>query len=551
VLAEGHRADLRASGLSDETIAQAGLYSAPERQVRDLLGYGAGPGLVIPYPSLNGNPPYARVKLDQAGSDGKRYRSPVRTANRLYVPPLLSPKMLTDPSTPLWLTEGEKKALKASQEGLACVALPGVWAWRTRAGREDGRSAPVPDLDHIAWKQRTVYVVFDSDLASNPNVREAEFALARELGRRGAKVMAIRLPGGPQGEKVGLDDYLMTHSVETLCALEPVTIHNPALRQGPGVVGAHELLGRTFAEQPAIIAGGIIVRGSLNILGGPPKVGKSSKAMNLGLCRSIGRPWLGFPTTSGRTLVLQAEIPERELQTRLRIQLQDLDMPLPDKRLYFVTHRGMRLDRPDGLKACRSLVEQVRPDLMVIDPLARFYSGDENSAREVGRLIGSLDDLIQTYGVAVLLIHHTSKPSATDPREGGLRLRGSSALFGAADTVMILDRDAEAFRLSFELRHGREPEPMRLQRTDHLWFLPAGPPEQLLEVAAIVDGIGLRHSALVNAVVAAQEVSKPTAERRVGAAVKAGLIHKDDASLYRRTITGHQSSRDGDGNARE
>jgi hypothetical protein len=359
----------------------------------------------------------------------------------------------------------------------------------------------------------------------------------------------LRLPGGPQGEKVGLDDYLLKHSVETLCAIEPAVIQHTAIRQGPAPVGAHELLARTFPEKPAIVGGGIIVRGSFNVLGGPPKTGKSAKAKALAFKRSIGHPWLGFPTTTGRTLYLNAEIPERELQSRMRLMLLDLGEPLPDKRLYFVSHRGLRLDRPDGLKACRSIVEQVRPDLLIVDPLARFYSGDENSAREVGRLVGSLDELIQTYGVAVLLIHHTAKPSATDPREGGLRLRGSSALFAAADTVMILDRQDDAFRLSFELRHGAEPEPMRLHRTEHLWFVPAGASPQLLEVASLVDFVGLKHTALVKAVASAQEISKPTAERRVGAAVKAGLIHKDDAALYRRTITNHQGARDGEGNA--
>ena len=50
-----------------------------------------------------------------------------------------------------------------------------------------------------AWRGRTVYVVFDSDLTTNPSVKLAEFGLARELGRRGAKVLAVRLPGGPNG----------------------------------------------------------------------------------------------------------------------------------------------------------------------------------------------------------------------------------------------------------------------------------------------------------------------------------------------------------------
>jgi hypothetical protein len=48
-LVASHLEDLRRSGLSDETIARAGIYSASERQVRDVLGFGAGPGMVIPY----------------------------------------------------------------------------------------------------------------------------------------------------------------------------------------------------------------------------------------------------------------------------------------------------------------------------------------------------------------------------------------------------------------------------------------------------------------------------------------------------------------------
>jgi hypothetical protein len=175
------------------------------------------------------------VKLDKADAEGKRYRSPARQPNRLYIPPLLDRAILNDPHAPLWLTEGEKKALKACQEGLACLALPGVWSWWTRDHRD--KSIPISDLGLIAWRGRTVYVVFDSDLTSKRPVRLAEWALARELQQRGARVLAIRLPGGSNGEKVGLDDYLLRHSVETLCSLEPVAILDPATDAGePGHV---------------------------------------------------------------------------------------------------------------------------------------------------------------------------------------------------------------------------------------------------------------------------------------------------------------------------
>jgi hypothetical protein len=203
-------------------------------------------------------------------------------------------------------------------------------------------SAPVPDLDHVVWRGRTVYVVFDSDFANNPSVREAEHALAQELSRRAAKVLTIRLPGGPNGEKVGLDDYLMKHSVESLCAIEPQPIRNPALRPGLEPVDACDLLRRTYLEPPAIVSGGVIVRGSLNVLGGPPKRGKSLLTINLAICRALERSWLGFHTSPGRTLVLNAEVQEREVQNRLRLQLQGLgpDAALPPKRVIFVTYRG-------------------------------------------------------------------------------------------------------------------------------------------------------------------------------------------------------------------
>jgi len=248
-LAPGHVDELRRSGLSDDAIARAGLYSATEAGVRDLLGYGAGPGLVIPYPELNGSGPYARVKLDRTPPDGKRYRSPTGRPNRLYIPPLVDPAVLRDPRTPLWITEGEKKALKACQEGLACVACSGAWSWKTRDARD--RSVPIADLDAILWRGRTVFLVYDSDLATKPQVRLAEFALARELQRRGAIVKAVRLPAGSDGAKVGLDDYLVTHSVETLCALEPVEILHPEARSGPVAVEAHALLARTYPTPPA------------------------------------------------------------------------------------------------------------------------------------------------------------------------------------------------------------------------------------------------------------------------------------------------------------
>jgi hypothetical protein len=274
----------------------------------------------------------------------------------------------------------------------------------------------------------------------------------------------------------------------------------------------HALLAKTYTETAGIIGGGIVPREGLGVLGGPPKRGKSLLAMQQALARAGATPWLGFSTTRGVTLVLQAEIPERELQTRARI-MQTAAPAVPPGQIHFVTHRGLRLDRRGDLRSVRTLIETLKPDLLQIDPLARFYSGEENSTKEMSRLVSSLDELIQEYGVAIQLVHHTAKPSTDDPRAGGFRLRGSTALFAAADSVLILDKTSDGlFRLTFELRHGAEPEPMLLRRTDALWLEPSGPPEKLLQVAAIVAKLPLRYTALLGAVQDDLEVKERAAQ---------------------------------------
>jgi putative DNA primase/helicase len=220
-----HLEDLRKSGLSVETIAKAGIYSATAEEVEQLVGFHAGPGLVFPY-----DDDYAQVKPDRAWTtaDGKlaKYLAPRQKPKRLYFPPLLDEALFSDASVPLWVTEGEKKALKAAQEGLACIAVSGVDGWRRRERPGDSTtpSVPLPDLDLISWRGRKVYLCYDSDAVTKEQVRRAEGSLAAELERRGAKVTIVRLPGGQGAGKVGLDDYLCHHGVGELLALADPTV---------------------------------------------------------------------------------------------------------------------------------------------------------------------------------------------------------------------------------------------------------------------------------------------------------------------------------------
>jgi putative DNA primase/helicase len=225
-----HLADLRKSGLTDETIAACRFRSvADETEAGRILNWrgparGLGPFLAIPFFDLDGKSNcFIRLKPDRPRASKKggktvKYESPVGKSNRAYFPPG-TVAVLADPTAPLVVTEGEKKSLKAAQEGFPCVGLVGVYGFHKRRpkgedGKPKGPRVLIDDLAAVAWGGRTVFVCYDSDLADKPEVAAAEWCLAEVLRERGAVVKVVRLPAGPRGEKQGLDDYLVAHGAD-------------------------------------------------------------------------------------------------------------------------------------------------------------------------------------------------------------------------------------------------------------------------------------------------------------------------------------------------
>jgi hypothetical protein len=225
-LSPNHRADLRASGLSDETIERWGCYSVEPDQkwVMSQLGFGhlEPPALALPILDLDLTKPDLNsvvLKPDLPRRDGSghpaKYEVRSGSRNRIHVPLAIREK-LQDVSVPLVITEGQKKAEAGAQAGICAVALFGVWSWRDRIGQS---SFPISDFELFPLKGRTVLLAFDSDAASNPQVLRAEQDLAEFLCKRGAKVSVKRLPASESGKKVGLDDFLVAHSATEFWAL--------------------------------------------------------------------------------------------------------------------------------------------------------------------------------------------------------------------------------------------------------------------------------------------------------------------------------------------
>lgn len=224
-----HMADLRQSGLSDDTIARCGFRTVTDpAEAAGILkwkspAYAAAvtPALVIPYFARDGSalPDYTRLRPTTPRPDAKdstkriKYESPKGVANRIYFPP--GAGAWDDPAAPLVITEGEKKAAKATQDGFPCVGLVGVYGWQVKGDKGPVRGL-APDLADLPWQGRRVAVVFDSDAARNDKVRAAERHLARALAAAGAKVRVVRLPAAADGSKQGVDDFLVSAGPDAL-----------------------------------------------------------------------------------------------------------------------------------------------------------------------------------------------------------------------------------------------------------------------------------------------------------------------------------------------
>jgi hypothetical protein len=193
-----HRQDLQKSGLSDETIIRAGIESIRPQDIARELGFNPS-GILsayrIPYPGFNGFCRY-RVFCDEAYQERTaKYLQKKGTGNHLYITDKAK-IVLADLDLPLYLVEGEKKALKATQEGLPCVGLAGLWSWMVKGG------GLIPDFDKISLANRVINVVPDNDWLSpnryglKKNLRDAVYGLAQRLIEKGARVFIVELPGG-------------------------------------------------------------------------------------------------------------------------------------------------------------------------------------------------------------------------------------------------------------------------------------------------------------------------------------------------------------------
>jgi len=116
-------------------------------------------------------------------------------------------RVIDDPSIPIALDEGTKKAGMLMTLGFVALALCGVWMGLKKGGKE-----LVNNLALLAVQGRPITIVFDADLAVNTGVQQALKTLATVLESKGCIVSVAIIP--LELESKGIDDVRVNHGEE-------------------------------------------------------------------------------------------------------------------------------------------------------------------------------------------------------------------------------------------------------------------------------------------------------------------------------------------------
>ncbi|WP_193178049.1 AAA family ATPase [Oricola nitratireducens] len=218
--------------------------------------------------------------------------------------------------------------------------------------------------------------------------------------------------------------------------------------------------------------GFLLIYGAISALVSPGGIGKSVLALVRAIAMATGRTLLAgeSPVRQLRVFYFNAEDPMDEMRRRLgaalsHFQLTDADL---GGRLFLETGRDLPLSLArmgrNGPERVAGVVHWFvdmlltnKIDVLILDPVGAMHTLPENSNEAINLLMGALREIADRAGVAILLVHHTSKIAGADMDAAGAgAARGASAFVDAAriveQVVPMTSKEAARFGISEEDR---------------------------------------------------------------------------------------------------
>lgn len=223
-------------------------------------------------------------------------------------------------------------------------------------------------------------------------------------------------------------------------------------------VSAFDFEESSIPSRPWIVPG-MMLAGATHILAAPGGTGKSLFTLQMGMMLATGQSWGKWKAKRGcNVLIVNAEDDIDEQRRRLSaarsVMELDTSVKMPGKMLIADNPSNILMSAMDParkipvatplVRQMRAMIEYHSIDVVIVDPFAETFEGDENSnndtkwAMKVWR-----DEIARATGCAVYLVHHTTK-NAADKAGSADAVRGAGALVNSArlaSTLFVMTSD--------------------------------------------------------------------------------------------------------------
>lgn len=182
---------------------------------------------------------------------------------------------------------------------------------------------------------------------------------------------------------------------------------------------------------------GVLRQGHKMLIAGPSKAGKSFALIELCIAVAEGLSWFGWKCTQGKILYVNLELDRASCLHRFKDVYKSLKTePHNLKKIDIWNLRGKSSPMD---KLAPKLIRRAKQKgyiAVVIDPIYKVITGDENSADQMAAFCNQFDKICTELGTAVIYCHHHSKGSQAGKRTMD-RASGSGVF--ARDPDALLD----------------------------------------------------------------------------------------------------------------
>jgi hypothetical protein len=155
---------------------------------------------------------------------------------------------------------------------------------------------------------------------------------------------------------------------------------------------------------------GIVRLGHKMLISGSSKAGKSFLLLELAIALSEGRKWLGFKCKKSKVFYVNLEIDEKSCGNRIdEIHLTIGEEPKYEDDFVVWSLRGSAMPLDKLVPKIIRKVANKGYDAIIIDPIYKVITGDENNASQMGAFTNLFDKIIKETGCTIIYSHHHSK----------------------------------------------------------------------------------------------------------------------------------------------